>query len=72
MGSFSAVTEGVILPYCNIGRGARLTKVIVDSGVRIPEGLVVGEDPKLDAARFRRSENGVCLITKDMIDRLKT
>ena len=70
MGSWSSVTEGVILPYCNIGRHARLTRVIVDSGVRIPEGLVVGEDPELDAIRFRRTENGVCLITKPMIERL--
>ena len=70
MGSFSEVNEGVILPYCNIGRGARLSRVIVDSGVRIPEGLVVGEDPLLDAKRFRVTDSGVCLITKPMIDRL--
>ncbi len=70
MGSFSSCEEAVILPYCNIGRGARLSRVILDSGVRIPEGLVVGEDPELDARRFRRSENGVCLITKRMIDQL--
>jgi glucose-1-phosphate adenylyltransferase len=38
--------------------------------VRIPEGLVVGEDPVLDGKRFRRTENGVCLITKPMIERL--
>ncbi len=71
MGSFSSVDEGVILPYCNIGRGARLSHVILDSGVRIPEGLVVGEDPILDAKRFRRTESGVCLINKAMIERLK-
>ena len=71
MGSFSSVDEGVILPYCNIGRGARLSRVIIDSGVRIPEKLVVGEDPELDARRFRRTENGVCLITKQMIAALK-
>lgn len=71
MGSFSSVEEGVILPYSNIGRSARLKRVIIDSGVRIPEGLVVGEDPELDARRFRRTENGVCLITKPMIDRLE-
>ena len=71
MGSYSSVDEGVILPYCNIGRGARLSRVIIDSGVRIPEGLVVGEDPVLDAARFRRSDKGVCLITKDMIAKLE-
>lgn len=70
MGSFSSVEEGVVLPYSNIGRSARLKRVIIDSGVRIPEGLVVGEDPELDARRFRRTENGICLITKPMIDRL--
>lgn len=70
MGSFSSVEEAVILPYCNIGRKAQLKRVIIDSGVRIPEGLVVGEDPLLDAKRFRRTENGVCLITKSMIERL--
>jgi glucose-1-phosphate adenylyltransferase len=70
MGSFSSCEEAVILPYCNIGRNARLSRVVIDSGVRIPEGLVVGEDPELDARRFRRSENGVCLITKRMIDQL--
>ncbi|MBH0113982.1 glucose-1-phosphate adenylyltransferase [Novosphingobium sp. YJ-S2-02] len=70
MGSWSSVDEAVILPYCNIGRGARLSRVVIDSGVRIPEGLVVGEDPELDASRFRRTDKGVCLITKSMIDRL--
>ena len=36
----------------------------------IPEGLVVGEDPELDAKRFRVSEKGICLITQPMIDKL--
>ncbi|MCT2398910.1 glucose-1-phosphate adenylyltransferase [Novosphingobium mangrovi (ex Huang et al. 2023)] len=71
MGSWSSVDEAVILPYCNIGRHARMSRVIIDSGVRIPEGLVVGEDPILDGQRFRRTDNGVCLITKPMIDRLE-
>jgi len=69
-GSFSSMFESVILPYCNIGRNAQLKRVIVDRGVRIPEGLVVGEDPELDARRFRRTDSGICLITKSMIDRL--
>ena len=71
MGSYSSVEEGVILPYCNIGRHARLRRVIIDRGVRIPEGLMVGEDPELDAQRFRRTENGVCLITNRMIEQLQ-
>ncbi len=69
--SYAAVENGVILPYVDIARGARLRNVVVDHGVRIPEGLVVGEDPVLDASRFRRTAHGVCLITQPMIDRLK-
>ena len=58
------------MPYVDIGRGARLSNVVVDRGVRIPEGLVVGEDEERDAQRFRRTERGICLITQRMIDRL--
>ncbi|WP_425542275.1 glucose-1-phosphate adenylyltransferase [Sphingomonas molluscorum] len=68
--SFATLEQAVILPRCKISRNARLTKVVVDAGVHIPDGLVVGEDPVLDARRFRRTENGVCLITQPMIDRL--
>jgi glucose-1-phosphate adenylyltransferase len=70
IGSFSNVKEAVILPYCNIGRGARLNRVIIDSGVRIPEGMVIGEDPELDARRFRVSDKGVVLVTRDMMAKL--
>ncbi|WP_407049082.1 glucose-1-phosphate adenylyltransferase [Methyloraptor flagellatus] len=69
--SYSAVENAVILPYVDIGRSVRLTNVVVDRGVKIPAGLVVGEDPEEDAKRFRRTEHGVCLITQTMIDRLK-
>jgi glucose-1-phosphate adenylyltransferase len=68
--SFGQIHGAVILPYANIGRGARLTNVIIDRGVAIPDGLVVGEDPVHDALRFRRTEKGICLITQTMIDRL--
>lgn len=68
--SFATLEQAVILPRCKISRNARLTKVVVDAGVHIPDGLVVGEDPVLDARRFRRTESGVCLITQPMIDRL--
>jgi glucose-1-phosphate adenylyltransferase len=68
--SYTTIENAVILPYVDIGRSARLTNVVVDRGVKIPQGLVIGEDPELDAQRFRRSEQGVCLITTPMIERL--
>jgi len=68
--SYSTLDHAVILPYAEIGRRVRLRNVVVDRGVHIPEGLVVGEDPALDAQRFRRTEQGVCLITQPMINKL--
>jgi glucose-1-phosphate adenylyltransferase len=68
--SYTKIFRAVILPYVQINRYARLSNVVVDRGVIIPPGLVVGEDPVLDAKRFRRSERGICLITQPMIDQL--
>jgi len=68
--SYADLKGVVALPYVGIGRNCRLTDVVIDRGVVIPDGLVVGEDPELDAQRFRRSESGISLITQPMIDRL--
>ena len=73
-----ALTLRAHLPELSIcvatGRGLTAARVvegeIIDRGVRIPEGLVVGENEKLDALRFRRTEAGICLITQAMIDKL--
>ena len=67
--SYSSLNEAVVLPECVIGRHARLNRVVIDRGVKIPAGLVVGEDAELDASRFRRTESGICLITQSMLDR---
>jgi glucose-1-phosphate adenylyltransferase len=67
--SYASLDQAVVLPYVNVARHARLTKVVIDRGVQIPEGLVVGEDPEEDARWFRVSEGGVTLITQDMLNR---
>jgi len=69
--SRASIDAAVVLPYAQIGRSARLRNVVIDRGVRIPDGLVVGEDPEYDAARFRRTARGVCLVTQPMIDKLQ-
>lgn len=69
--SYSQLEHVVVLPYVEIHRGARLRKAVVDRGVVIPPGLVVGDDPEEDARRFRRTDKGVCLITQQMLDRLE-
>jgi glucose-1-phosphate adenylyltransferase len=67
--SYAMLDHAVMLPHSYVSRHARLTKVIVDRGVYIPDGLVVGEDPDEDAKWFRVTEGGVTLITQTMLDR---
>ncbi|MGH7116783.1 MAG: glucose-1-phosphate adenylyltransferase [Stellaceae bacterium] len=69
--SFAQTREAVLLPDVEVGRHARLTKVVIDRGCRIPEGLVVGEDSALDAKRFYRSDGGVTLVTAEMLAALE-
>ena len=68
--SYSKLQEAVLLPEVSVGRHARLTRVVIDHGCRIPEGMVIGEDPVDDAARFERTDNGVTLVTQEMLARL--
>ncbi|HQY10220.1 MAG TPA: glucose-1-phosphate adenylyltransferase, partial [Burkholderiaceae bacterium] len=68
--SYSEINEAVVLPDVQIGRGCRLSKVVMDRRCKIPEGLVIGEDPELDAQRFYRSPNGVVLVTRRMLANL--
>ena len=69
--SYTQIHGAVLLPEVQVGRNVRLTKVVVDRGCRIPDGLVVGEDPDDDARRFYRSEGGVTLITPRMLEKLQ-
>ena len=60
------------MPHVEVGRHAKIANAVIDRGVVIPEGLVVGEDPELDAKHFRRSKQGICLITQAMINDLQS
>lgn len=68
--SYSEINEAVVLPDVQIGRGCKLSKVVIDRRCRVPDGLVIGEDPVLDAQRFFRTENGVVLVTRKMLQAL--
>jgi glucose-1-phosphate adenylyltransferase len=68
--SFCTVKDAVILPDVIVGRNARLQKVVVDRGCKIPEGLVVGENSVNDSERFYRTEKGIVLITADALKAL--
>jgi glucose-1-phosphate adenylyltransferase len=70
--SYCDITDAVVLPEVTIGRRARLKRVVVDQGCRIPEGLVAGFDPVEDRKRFHVTEKGITLITPGMLGQYQT
>jgi glucose-1-phosphate adenylyltransferase len=68
--SYSGVNWSVLLPGAQIGRHARVTRAVLDRDCVIPDGMVIGEDPAADAARFYRTDSGITLVTRDMLRRL--
>lgn len=66
--SYATVLDSVILPDVEIGQHARTNKTIIDRGCTIEAGMVIGEDHEADRERgFRITENGVVLVTPDML-----
>jgi glucose-1-phosphate adenylyltransferase len=66
--SYAALDHVVALPYVDIARKARLKNCVIDRGVQIPAGLIVGEDAAEDAKWFRRTDSGIVLVTQDMLN----
>ncbi|UWQ94698.1 glucose-1-phosphate adenylyltransferase [Rhodobacteraceae bacterium M385] len=67
--SYAVLDHAVVLPNVVVERSARLRHVVIDTGVTIPEGLVVGEDRAEDAKWFRVTDRGITLITQEMLDK---
>jgi glucose-1-phosphate adenylyltransferase len=61
----AVVRDSVILSGCDIGRGARLRRVLLDKNCKVEPGCVIGEDPAADAARFPFvTESGIVVVPK--------
>jgi len=69
--SYCEISEAVLLPDVEVGRGAVLRRAIVDQGTRIPPGLTAGVDREADAKRFHVTDNGITLITPSMLGQIQ-
>ena len=68
----SEIYRSVVLPHVVVGRGCRISRAIIDEGCFIPDGTVIGEDPARDRERFHVTEQGVALVTQDMLTMTET
>ncbi len=69
--SFCNIDSSILLPGVWVGRSCRIRRCVIDRGCIIPEGMVIGENALEDAQRFYRSEEGIVLVTTEMLDRLQ-
>lgn len=68
--SFCTLDSVVLLPDVKVGRSCRLRRCIIDRACHIPEGMVIGENVEEDSKRFYRSDEGLVLVTREMLARL--
>jgi glucose-1-phosphate adenylyltransferase len=59
------VDQCVILDNCDIGRRARLRRVVLDKNVRIPENAEIGYDLVRDSRNYHVTESGLVVIGGD-------
>ena len=62
--SYSTVDDSVLMDYAEVGRNAKLRRVIVDKNVTIPDGEMIGYDLERDRKRFFVTESGLVVIPK--------
>ncbi len=66
--SFGELRNAIILPNVVIGRNCRIQRAIIDRNCDIPEDTNIGYDPEEDKKRFYVSENGIILVSADMLN----
>jgi glucose-1-phosphate adenylyltransferase len=65
--SYAVIEDSMVLPNVQVGRHCILKKCIIDNNCVVPEGTVIGLDPAQDKKRFRVTDSGITLVTKEML-----
>lgn len=65
--SYSHIQDSVILPDVQIGKNCHIKNAVIDKGTQIPDDTNIGVNLDDDKKRFRVTENGIILVTPDMI-----
>jgi len=63
----SRISHSLILPDAVIGEHCQIHRAIIEKGSVIAAGTVIGEDLQQDANSFRVTEDGIVLVTPEML-----
>lgn len=61
------VENSVLFDNVKVGKDARLNKCIIDKGVAIPDGEIIGHDIVKDRERFTMTKNNIIVIPSDYV-----
>src|ERR1700726_3551361 len=68
----TSIHRSVILPHTEIGRGCAISGAVIDEGCEVPDDTRIGLDREADVHRFHVTENGVVLVTVDMLRSIRS
>jgi glucose-1-phosphate adenylyltransferase len=68
--SYATVEDSVVLPDADVGRHCTIRRAIIGAGCKVPERLEIGVNREDDERRFHVTENGVTLVTRQMLEAL--
>ena len=63
--SYTELDASIVFSHVNIGRHCRIRRAIIDRDVHIPEGTVIGFEPKEDKEKYFVSDTGITVVTRD-------
>ncbi len=69
--SYATIEDSMILPNVQVGRNCVLKKCIIDKNCVLPDDTVIGMDPEQDKKRFRVTDSGITLVTKEMLGQVE-
>ncbi|MCL1838738.1 MAG: glucose-1-phosphate adenylyltransferase [Propionibacteriaceae bacterium] len=64
---WARIEHSVVLNNCQIGRSSKVENCILDKNVVVPDGVEIGVDKELDAARGYYIENGLTVVPKNEV-----
>ncbi len=62
------IAHSVVLPGARIGRHCRIHRAVIDSGVVVPDGSMIGVDKAAEAGRNHVSATGITLVTAESLN----
>jgi len=61
--SYCEVEYSILMPNAEIGRYSRISRAIINTGVKVPESSVIGFDPEADRAKgYHVTEGGIAVV----------